>query len=49
MVKRRKELEKESGRLKRIVADRALDNAMLKELVGGAERSETACRRQPSG
>ena len=48
-VKRVKELEKENGRLKRIVADMALDNAMLKELVEGAERSETACRRQPAG
>lgn len=34
-VKRVKELEKENGRLKRIVADMALDNAMLKELVKG--------------
>lgn len=35
MVKRLKELEKENGRLKRIVADMALDNAMLKELAEG--------------
>ena len=34
-VKRLKELEKENGWLKRIVADQALDNAMLKELVEG--------------
>ncbi len=34
-VKRLKELEKENGRLKRIVADMALDNAMLKELNEG--------------
>ena len=34
-VKRLPELEKENGRLKRIVADMALDNAMLKELAGG--------------
>jgi putative transposase len=34
-VKRLRELEKENGRLKRIVADMALDNAMLKELVEG--------------
>jgi len=34
-VKRLKELEKENGRLKRIVADMALDNAMLKELTEG--------------
>jgi len=34
-VKRLKDLEKENGRLKRIVADMALDNAMLKELNEG--------------
>ena len=34
-VKRLKELEKENGRLKRIVADMALDHAVLKELVEG--------------
>jgi len=34
-VKRLKELEKENGRLKRIVADQALDKAMLKELAEG--------------
>jgi hypothetical protein len=34
-VRRLKELEKENGRLKRIVADMALDNAMLKELNEG--------------
>lgn len=34
-VKRLRELEKENGRLKRLVADQALDNAMLKELVEG--------------
>ena len=34
-VKRLRELEKQNGRLKRIVADMALDNAMLKELVEG--------------
>ena len=34
-VKRLKELEKENTRLKRIVADMALDNAMLKELNEG--------------
>ena len=34
-VKRLKELEKENGRLKLIVADQALDNAMLKELAEG--------------
>jgi putative transposase len=34
-VKRLKELEKENGRLKRIVADMALDNALLRELNEG--------------
>jgi transposase-like protein len=34
-VKRLRELEKENGRLKRIVADMALDIAMLKELNEG--------------
>ena len=32
-VKRLKELEEENGRLKKLVADQALDNAMFKELV----------------
>ena len=34
-VKRLKLLERENQRLKRIVADQALDNAMLKELSRG--------------
>ena len=34
-AKRRKELESENGRLKRIVADLTLDNAMLKEVAKG--------------
>lgn len=34
-VRRLRELEKENSRLKRLVADQALDNAMLKELVEG--------------
>ncbi len=34
-AKRLKELENESGRLKRIVADLTLDNAMLKEVAKG--------------
>ncbi len=42
-VKRLKELEKENVQLKKLVADLSLDKAMLKELVEGAERSETAC------
>ena len=32
-LKRLKELEKENGRLKRIVADLTLDNAMLKDIA----------------
>lgn len=35
-VKRLRELEKENSRLKKLVADQALDNAMLKELLGKA-------------
>ena len=34
-MKRLKELERENGRLKRLVADQALDNAMLKDLAEG--------------
>ena len=34
-VKRLKELEIENGRLKRIVADLTIDNAMLKEVAKG--------------
>jgi putative transposase len=34
-AKRLKELEVENGRLKKVVADLALDNAMLKELAQG--------------
>ena len=34
-AKRLRELEKENARLKRIVADQALDNAMLKEPARG--------------
>ena len=48
-MKRLKELEKENGRLKKLVADLSLDKAILKEIAEGAERSETACRRQPEG
>ncbi len=32
---RLKELEKENGRLKKLVADQALDNAILKEVASG--------------
>ena len=34
-VKRLKELEKENARLKKLVAEQALDNAMLKEIAEG--------------
>ncbi len=34
-AKRLKELEKENGRLKRLVADLSLDNAILKEVSRG--------------
>ena len=34
-ARRLKELERENGRLKKLVADQALDNAILKEVVSG--------------
>ena len=34
-ARRLKELEKENARLKRLVADQALDNAILKEVASG--------------
>ncbi len=34
-AKRLKELEKENARLKRLVADQALDNAILREVASG--------------
>ena len=34
-MKQLKELQRENGQLKRLVADQALDNAMLKELAKG--------------
>ncbi len=34
-ARRLKGLEKENGRLKRLVADQALDNAILKEVASG--------------
>jgi len=34
-AKRLKELEKENARLKKLVADQALDNAMLEEVASG--------------
>jgi uncharacterized protein YjcR len=41
-VKRLKELEKENERLKRLVANQALDISILKEVAEGAEWNETA-------
>jgi len=34
-AKRLKELEKENGRLKKLLAEQALDNAILKEAASG--------------
>ena len=34
-AKRLKELERENSRLKRVVADQALDNAMLRDVAAG--------------
>ena len=34
-AKRLRELERENGRLKRVVADQALDNAILREAASG--------------
>ena len=34
-ARRLRELEKENGRLKKLVADQALDNAILKEVASG--------------
>ena len=34
-AKRRKEFERENTRLKKLVADQALDNAILKEVTAG--------------
>lgn len=34
-AKRLRELEKENGRLKKLVADQALDNSILKEAASG--------------
>ncbi len=48
-VNRLKALKWESTQLKMMVADLSLDKAMLKDLMKGAERSETACCRQPEG
>ncbi len=36
-ARRLKELERENGRLKKLVADQALDNAILKEVASGKD------------
>ena len=43
-LRRLKELEQENGRLKRLVADQALDNAILKEVSPGKLLSPTRRR-----
>ena len=58
-LKRLKELEKENERLKRLVADQALDIVMLKDINSknwrgllcglGEARSQTGCCRSPAG
>jgi putative transposase len=50
-AKRLKELEDESARLKRLVADAMLDNAALKDLLGksGEARRKAACGRASGG
>ena len=40
-VKRLRELEKENGRLKKLVAEQALDMAILKEVATGSEVSRS--------
>ena len=44
-AKRLKELEKENGRLKKLVADLSLDNAILKEAAYRSRISSTACAK----
>lgn len=50
-LKRLKELEKENERLKRLVADQALDIVMLKDINSktGKARSQTGCGRLSAG
>ena len=45
-VKRLKALEKENGRLKKLVADLSLDKAMLKELAEGKWQARRANARR---
>ena len=45
-VKRRKELEKENGRLKRLVANLSLDKAILKEIGEGAGKRVGPARKR---
>ena len=49
-AKRLKELERENSRLKRLVADQALDNAILKEVASGnfCARPSGAGRHPPA-
>ena len=42
-VKRLKELERKNARLKKLVAEQALDMAILNEVAEGTERNEIAC------
>ena len=44
-AKRLKELERENSRLKRLVADQALDNAMLRDVAAGDHPSHRPVRR----
>ena len=47
-VKRLKELERENGQLKRLVADKELENLALKEIAKGRSQvSRSATRRRP--
>ena len=45
-VHRLKELEQENGRLKRLVADQALDNLILKEAARGNFQARRGERRR---
>ncbi len=45
-ARRLKELEKENARLKRLVADQALDNAILKEVASGNVRAQARRARE---
>jgi transposase-like protein len=47
-AKKLKELEKENARLKRLVADLSLDNAILKEVLSKKKSARTGVARQSS-